>query len=93
MSCTVWEGGDEKGLNLQHLVSALLHSEGARRKRSSNATSPAGYPTQNTGGKLGGADWHGVNKSEWTVFNFILSHTARKSNGERRQSLSQEPMF
>src|SRR5713101_8161465 len=27
MSCTVWEGGDEKGLNLQHLVSALLHSE------------------------------------------------------------------
>jgi len=27
MSCTVWEGGDEKGLNFQHLVSALLHLE------------------------------------------------------------------
>jgi hypothetical protein len=26
MSRTVWEGGDEKGLGFQHLVSALLHS-------------------------------------------------------------------
>src|SRR5437016_8123762 len=33
MSCTVWEGGDEKGLNLQHLVSALLHLEGGIRNR------------------------------------------------------------
>jgi hypothetical protein len=33
MSCTVWEGGDEKGLNFQHLVSALLHLEGGIRKR------------------------------------------------------------
>jgi hypothetical protein len=26
MSRTVWQGGDEKGLGFQHLVSALLHS-------------------------------------------------------------------
>src|SRR5437870_837439 len=37
MSCTVWEGGDEKGLNLQHLVSALLHSEEGGWKRAARA--------------------------------------------------------
>ena len=33
MSRTVWEGGDEKGLGFQHLVSALLHSERGDWKR------------------------------------------------------------
>jgi transposase InsO family protein len=33
MSRTVWEGGDEKGLSFQHLVSALLHVEGGIRNR------------------------------------------------------------
>jgi len=31
---------------VRHLAGALLHSEGARRRRSSHATSPAGYPTR-----------------------------------------------
>jgi hypothetical protein len=43
--------------------------------------------------KIGGADRHGVNKSERTVFTFILSQTARKSNGERRQSFSLKSLF
>jgi ribonuclease HI len=40
-----------------------------------------------------GADRHGVNKSEQTFFNFILSHTTRKSNGGRRQSFSLKSLF
>jgi len=41
-----------------------------------------------------GADRHGVNQSERTVFNFIVSHTARKSHGQRRESfLLSRPIF
>jgi hypothetical protein len=45
-----------------------------------SGTSSAAYPTWHIRSekrwKLGGADRHGVNKSERRVFTFILSHTA-----------------
>src|SRR5260221_14466541 len=51
-----------------------------------------GTSVQKRGGKLGGADWHGVYMSEWTVFNFILSHTLASQMG-REDKVSLKSLF